>query len=154
MATFSLKPADVDKKWVLIDAEGLVVGRLAALIATRLRGKHRPTYTAHVDCGDNVVVINAEKAVLTGKKRSDKVYYWHTLHIGGIKQRTARQIFEGKFPGRIIEKAVERMLPDGPLARRQIRHLYVYAGPDHPHAAQQPQAIDIGALNRRNKRVA
>jgi large subunit ribosomal protein L13 len=154
MATFNLKPADVQKKWVLIDANGLVVGRLAALIATRLRGKHLPAYSPHVDCGDNVVVINADKIVFTGKKRTDKVYYWHTLHIGGIKQRTAKQILESKFPGRIIEKAVDRMIPDGPLARRQIRHLYVYAGPDHPHAAQQPVALDVGALNRRNKRAA
>jgi large subunit ribosomal protein L13 len=154
MATFNLKPADVQKKWVLIDAEGLVVGRLAALVATRLRGKHLPAYSPHVDCGDNVVIVNAEKVALTGRKRSDKVYYWHTSHIGGIKQRTARQFLEGKFPGRVIEKAVERMLPDGPLARRQLGHLYVYAGPDHPHAAQQPQPLDVGALNRRNKRAA
>jgi large subunit ribosomal protein L13 len=154
MATFNLKPADVEKKWILIDADGLVVGRLAALVARRLRGKHLPVYSPHVDCGDNIVLINAEKVVFTGSKRTDKVYYWHTNHIGGIKERTAKQIFEGKFPGRIIEKAVERMLPDGPLARRQLRHLFVYAGPDHPHAAQQPQALDVGALNRRNKRVA
>jgi large subunit ribosomal protein L13 len=154
MGTFSLKPADVEKKWVVIDADGLVVGRLAALIARRLRGKHKATYTPHVDCGDHVIVVNADKVALTGHKWNDKVYYWHTLHIGGIKQRTARQILESKFPGRIIEKAVERMLPDGPLARRQIRHLYVYAGPEHPHAAQQPEALDVGALNRRNKRAA
>ena len=154
MGTFNLKPADVEKKWVLIDADGLVVGRLAALVARHLRGKHLPAYTPHVDCGDNVIVINADKVAFTGNKRNDKVYYWHTLHIGGIKQRTARQILDGKFPGRVVEKAVERMLPDGPLARRQIRHLYVYAGPDHPHEAQQPQPLDVGALNRRNKRVA
>jgi large subunit ribosomal protein L13 len=154
MGTFSLKPADVEKKWVLIDAEGLVVGRLAALIARRLRGKHLPAYTPHVDCGDSVIVVNADKAVFTGKKWSDKVYYWHTLHIGGLKQRTAQQIRESKFPGRVIEKAVERMMPDGPLARRQLGHLHVYAGPDHPHAAQQPATLDVGALNRRNKRAA
>jgi len=154
MPTRSLKPADVDKKWILIDADGLVVGRLAALIARRLRGKHLPAYTPHVDCGDNVIVVNADKVVLTGRKRTDKVYYWHTLHIGGIKQRTARQILESKFPGRVVEKAVERMMPDGPLARRQLRHLFVYAGPEHPHAAQQPAPLDVGALNRRNKRAA
>jgi large subunit ribosomal protein L13 len=154
MPTLSLKPADVDKKWILIDADGLVVGRLAALIARRLRGKHLPAYTPHVDCGDNVIVVNADKVVLTGRKRTDKVYYWHTLHIGGIKQRTARQILESKFPGRVVEKAVERMMPDGPLARRQLRHLFVYAGPEHPHAAQQPAPLDVGALNRRNKRAA
>ena len=154
MPTLSLKPADVDKKWILIDADGLVVGRLAALIARRLRGKHLPAYTPHVDCGDNVIVVNADKVVFTGSKRADKVYYWHTLHIGGIKQRTARQILESKFPGRVVEKAVERMMPDGPLARRQLRHLFVYAGPEHPHAAQQPAPLDVGALNRRNKRAA
>ena len=154
MGTFNLKPADVEKKWVLIDADGLVVGRLAALVARHLRGKHLPAYTPHVDCGDNVIVVNADKVAFTGNKRSDKVYYWHTLHIGGIKQRTARQILDGKFPGRVVEKAVQRMLPHGPLARRQIRHLYVYSGPDHPHEAQQPQPLDVGALNRRNKRVA
>jgi large subunit ribosomal protein L13 len=154
MPTLSLKPADVDKKWILIDAEGLVVGRLAALIARRLRGKHLPAYTPHVDCGDNVIIVNADKVVLTGRKRTDKVYYWHTNHIGGLKQRTARQILESKFPGRVVEKAVERMMPDGPLARRQLRHLFVYAGAEHPHAAQQPAPLDVGALNRRNKRAA
>jgi large subunit ribosomal protein L13 len=154
MPTLSLKPADVDKKWILIDADGLVVGRLAALIARRLRGKHLPAYTPHVDCGDNVIIVNADKVVLTGRKRTDKVYYWHTNHIGGLKQRTARQILESKFPGRVVEKAVERMMPDGPLARRQLRHLFVYAGAEHPHAAQQPAPLDVGALNRRNKRAA
>ena len=154
MGTFSLKPADVEKKWLLIDADGLVVGRLASLVARHLRGKHLPAYTAHVDCGDNNVVVNADKVVLTGRKRSDKIYYWHTNHIGGIKQRSAQQILEGRFPERVIEKAVERMMPDGPLARRQLKHLFVYAGPDHPHAAQQPQPLDVGALNRKNKRAA
>jgi len=154
MATFNLKPADVDKKWVVIDATGLVVGRLAAVIARRLRGKHRPTYTPHVDCGDNVIVVNAAKAVFTGRKREDKLYHWHTGHIGGIKQRTALQIFEGKFPERIVEKAVERMMPDGPLARRQLKNLRVYPGPDHPHAAQTPEAIDVAGANRKNARTA
>ena len=154
MKTFSAKPADVQKKWVVIDAKGLVVGRLATLVAMRLRGKHLPTYTPHVDCGDNVIIVNADRVVLTGRKRTDKLYHWHTGHIGGIKERTARQILEGKFPGRVIEKAIERMMPDGPLARRQLRNLHVYAGPEHPHAAQQPQPLDVGALNRRNKRAA
>jgi large subunit ribosomal protein L13 len=154
MSTFNLKPADVEKKWVLIDADGLVVGRLAALVARRLRGKHLPAYTAHVDCGDNVIIVNADRVVLTGRKRADKLYHWHTGYIGGIKERTARQILEGKFPGRVIEKAIERMMPDGPLARRQLRNLHVYAGPEHPHAAQQPQPLDVGALNRKNKRAA
>jgi large subunit ribosomal protein L13 len=154
MSTFNLKAADVQKKWVLIDAEGLVVGRLAAIIARRLRGKHLPTYTPHVDCGDNVVVINADKIVLTGRKRQDKTYYWHTGYIGGIKERTARQILEGKFPERVLEKAVERMIPEGPLGRKQLKNLRVYKGTEHPHAAQQPEAIDIAALSRKNKRAA
>ena len=154
MATFSLKPADVQKKWVVIDADGLVVGRLAAIIARRLRGKHLPIYTAHVDCGDNVVVINADKVVLTGRKRDDKTYYWHTGYIGGIKERKARQILEGKFPERSLEKAVERMMPEGPLGRKQLKNLRVYKGTEHPHAAQQPEAIDIAALSRKNKRAA
>jgi large subunit ribosomal protein L13 len=154
MPTYSAKAADIEKKWVLIDASGLVVGRLASIIAMRLRGKHKPTYTPHVDDGDNVVVINAEKVVLTGRKRERKVYYHHTGHIGGIKERTAKSILDGKFPQRIVEKAVERMLPRGPLARRQLGNLRVYAGPDHPHAAQQPEALDIGAMNRKNKGIA
>jgi large subunit ribosomal protein L13 len=154
MSTFNLKPADVEKKWVLIDADGLVVGRLAAIIARRLRGKHRPTYTPHVDCGDNVIVINAEKVAFTGRKRQDKTYYWHTGYIGGIKERTAEKILDGRFPERVVEKAVERMLPEGPLARRQLKNLRVYKGSEHPHAAQQPETLDIPALSRKNKRTA
>jgi large subunit ribosomal protein L13 len=154
MKTFSQKPAEVEKKWVIIDAEGLVVGRLASIIATRLRGKHKPTYTPHVDDGDNVIVINAEKAVLTGKKYWDKKYYWHTGYPGGIKERTARQILEGRFPERVIEKAVERMVPRGPLGRRQMKNLRVYAGANHPHEAQQPVALDVAALNTKNARSA
>jgi len=154
MKTFSQKPAEVEKKWVIIDAEGLVVGRLASVIAMRLRGKHKPTYTPHVDDGDNVIVINAEKAVLTGKKYFDKKYYWHTGYPGGIKERTARQILEGRFPERIIEKAVERMVPRGPLGRRQMKNLRVYAGTNHPHEAQQPVALDVAALNSKNARSA
>src|SRR5687767_11737889 len=152
MATFSAKPAEVEKKWVMIDASGLVVGRLATIIATRLRGKHRASYTPHVDDGDNVIVINAAQVVLTGRKREQKLYQHHTGYIGGIKERTARSILEGKFPERIVEKAVQRMLPRGPLGRRQFGNLRVYPGPDHPHAAQQPQALDIAAMNRKNKR--
>ena len=154
MNTYSAKPAEVEKKWVLIDATGLVVGRLASIVAMRLRGKHRPAYTPHVDDGDNVIVINAAKAVLTGRKREQKTYHWHTGYIGGIKQRTAKQIFEGKFPERVVEKAIERMMPDGPLARRQLKNLRVYPGPDHPHEAQQPQALDLAGLNRKNMRTA
>ncbi len=150
MSTYSAKPAEVEKKWVLIDANGLVVGRLASIIALRLRGKHKPTYTPHVDCGDNVIVVNAEKVVLTGRKRDNKVYRHHTGHIGGIKERTAKYILEGRFPERVVEKAVERMLPRGPLGRIQLGNLRVYKGPDHPHAAQQPQSLDVAAMNRKN----
>ncbi|MBN9006578.1 MAG: 50S ribosomal protein L13 [Rhizobiales bacterium] len=154
MKTFSAKPAEVTKKWVLIDASGLVVGRLATLVAMRLRGKHLPTYTPHVDCGDNVIIINAAKVVLTGRKRDDKVYHNHTGFIGGIKERTAKSILEGRFPERVIEKAVERMIPRGPLGRVQLGNLRVYAGAEHPHEAQQPEVVDIGVLNRKNKRAA
>ena len=154
MNTYSAKPAEVDKKWVLIDGSGLVVGRLASLVALRLRGKHKPTYTPHVDCGDNVIVVNAEKVVLTGRKVQQKVYHHHTGYIGGIKERTAKFILEGKFPQRIVEKAVERMLPRGPLGRRQLGNLRVYKGPEHPHEAQQPETLDIAAMNRKNTRSA
>ena len=154
MKTYSAKPAEVEKKWVLIDAKGLVVGRLASIVALRLRGKHKPTYTPHVDCGDNVIVVNAEKVVLTGRKVDQKVYRHHTGYIGGIKERSAKFILEGRFPQRILEKAVERMLPRGPLGRRQLGNLRVYKGPEHPHAAQQPQPLDIAAMNRKNVRSA
>lgn len=154
MATFSQKPAEVEKKWVVIDAEGLVVGRLASVIAMRLRGKHKATFTPHVDDGDNVIVINADKVVFTGKKYSDKVYYWHTGYAGSIKERTARQIIEGRFPERVLEKAVERMVPRGPLGRRQMKNLRVYSGPNHPHEAQQPSVLDVASLNKKNVRSA
>jgi large subunit ribosomal protein L13 len=154
MKTYSAKPAEVDKKWVLIDATGLIVGRLASLVALRLRGKHKVTYTPHVDCGDNVVIVNAEKVVLTGRKVENKVYRHHTGHIGGIKEHTAKHILDGRFPQRIVEKAVGRMLPRGPLGRRQLGNLRVYKGPDHPHGAQQPEALNIAAMNRKNSRSA
>src|SRR5438445_6430369 len=154
MKPFSAKPVEVTKKWVLIDAKGLVVGRLATLVALRLRGKHLPTFTPHVDCGDNVVIINAAKIVLTGRKREKKVYHHHTGYIGGIKERTARSILEGKFPERVVEKAIERMLPRGPLGRRQLGNLRVYPGPDHPHAAQNPVKLDVAAMNRKKPRSA
>jgi large subunit ribosomal protein L13 len=154
MTTVSVKPAEVEKKWVMIDASGLVVGRLASIIALRLRGKHKPSYTPHVDDGDNVIVINAAKVVLTGRKREQKVYRHHTGFIGGIKERTARAILEGRFPERIVEKAVQRMLPHGPLGRRQFGNLRVYPGAEHPHVAQQPETLDVGAMNRKNKRSA
>ncbi|MDR3497498.1 MAG: 50S ribosomal protein L13 [Ancalomicrobiaceae bacterium] len=150
MTTYSAKPAEVEKKWILIDGEGLVVGRLASLIAMRLRGKHKPTYTPHVDCGDHVIVINAQKVQFTGNKLADKVYYWHTGFPGGIKERTARKVIEGRHPERILEKAVERMLPRGPLARKQLTHLRIFAGSTHTHDAQQPVALDVKSLNRKN----
>ena len=154
MSTFVAKPADIEKKWVLIDASGLVLGRLATIIAMRLKGKHKAIYTPHVDCGDNVIVINAEKVVLTGKKLEKKVYYHHTGYIGGIKERTAKMIMEGKFPERILEKAVERMLARGPLGRKIFGNLRVYKGDKHPHEAQNPTKLDIAKLNRKNVRAA
>ena len=154
MKTFNLKAGELDKKWTVIDADGLVLGRLASIIAMRLRGKHKPTYTPHVDCGDNVIVINAEKVVLTGRKLDRKIYHHHTGYIGGIKERTAKFIIEGRFPERIVEKAVERMLPRGPLGRRQLGNLRVYKGAEHPHAAQNPEPLDIASMNRKNARSA
>jgi large subunit ribosomal protein L13 len=154
MTTFSAKPADIEKKWILIDAKGLVVGRLATLVAMRLRGKHLPTYTPHVDCGDNVIIINADKVVLTGRKRERKVYHHHTGFVGGIKERSAKSILEGRFPQRVVEKAIERMLPRGPLGRRQLGNLRVYAGTEHPHIAQQPETLDVASMNRKNTRAA
>ena len=154
MSTYSAKPADVVKKWVVIDGNGLVVGRLATIIAMRLRGKHKPTYTPHVDCGDNVIVINAEKVKLTGRKLTDKVFYWHTGHPGGIKGRTIGALLGGRFPERVVEKAVERMITRGPLGRAQMRNLRVYAGTEHPHAAQSPEVLDVAAMNSKNKRSA
>jgi large subunit ribosomal protein L13 len=150
--THSTKTADIDKKWIVIDATGLVVGRLASLIALRLRGKHKASFTPHVDDGDNIVVINAEKVVFTGRKRDDKVYYHYSGFQGGIKERTPRFILEGKFPERVIEKAVERMLPRGPLGRKQLGNLRVYPGSEHPHAAQNPTPFDVASLNRKNAR--
>lgn len=152
MKTYSAKPKEVDDTWVLIDADGLVLGRLASLIARRLRGKHKPAWTPHIDCGDHVVVVNADKVVLTGNKRRDKTYYWHTGYPGGIKERTADKILDGKHPERVLLKAVERMMPDGPLARKQFGKLRVYAGAGHPHEAQQPETLDIKSMNAKNSR--
>lgn len=154
MKTFSAKPADIEKKWFVVDAEGVVLGRLAARIANILRGKHKPMFTPHMDCGDNVIVVNAEKVRLTGNKLAGKVYYWHTGYPGGIKQRTAGQILGGRHPERVVEKAVERMVPRGPLGRQQMRNLRVYTGAEHPHAAQAPTALDVGAENPKNRRSA
>jgi len=154
MKTFSAKPSDIERKWVLIDADGVVLGRLATQVSILLRGKHKPTYTPHMDCGDNVIVINAEKVHLTGKKASDKIYYRHTGHPGGIKQNSAGEILAGKFPERLIEKAVERMLARNRLSRQALGKLKVFAGPEHPHAAQQPEVLDLAARNPKNKRSA
>lgn len=154
MKTLSLKPADVTRAWHLVDADGLVLGRLASLVAMRLRGKHKRTFTPHVDCGDFVVVVNAEKVRLTGNKLTDRKFHWHTGHPGGVKERSMGQILGGRHPERAILKAVERMVPRGPLGREQMRHLKVYAGAAHPHDAQKPVKLDIGAMNRKNKRTA
>jgi len=150
MRTYAAKPGELEKKWVLIDASGLVVGRLASLIAMRLRGKHKPAYTPHVDTGDNVIVISAEKVVFTGRMTDAKLYQWHTGYPGGLKTRTPRMIFESKFPERILEKAVARMLNRGPLQRRLLRNLKVYKGAAHPHDAQKPEPLDVKALNSKN----
>jgi len=146
-----LKTADVEKKWILIDAEGVVVGRLATFVAMRLRGKHRPDYTPHIDCGDNVIIINADKVHFTGKKRSDKIYYRHTGYVGGIKETTAGKILDGRFPDRVMRKAVQRMLPkESPLARKQLSNLRVYAGAEHEHTAQNPEVIDFKSVSEKN----
>jgi len=154
MKTYSAKPSEVEKKWLLIDAEGLVLGRLASIIANRLRGKHKPMFTPHIDCGDNVVVINAEKILLTGKKLTDKKFYWHTGYPGGIKERTMEKILGGNHPERVLEKAVQRMIPKGPMGRVQFGNLRVYSGAEHPHEAQNPQVLDVAAMNPKNTRSA
>lgn len=153
MQTVSIKPAEVQKKWLLVDADGLVLGRLASLIALRLRGKHKASFTPNVDCGDNIIVINAEKVRLTGNKANADIFYWHTGYPGGIKGLSKGKILAGKHPERVIEKAVERMLPKGPLGRQQLGNLRVYAGSEHPHAGQSPEKLDIAAMNRKNTRI-
>ncbi len=154
MKTYTAKPGDIDKKWIIVDAEGVVLGRLASIIAMRLRGKHKATFTPHMDMGDNVIVINADKVQLTGNKRADKTYYWHTGHPGGIKSRTANQILEGAHPERVLTKAVQRMLPGGPLSRQQLTNLRVYASAEHPHEAQSPEVLDVKSMNKKNTRSA
>ena len=150
--TYVATPKDIDKKWILVDAEDVVLGRLASILAMRLRGKHKPEYTPNMDCGDYIIVINAEKVKLTGNKRTQKTYYWHTGYPGGIKSRTADKLLEGRFPERVISKAVERMVPRGPLGRKVMSNLHVYAGAEHPHEAQQPQTLDVAGMNPKNKR--
>lgn len=154
MKTYSAKPADIQKKWILIDAEGVVLGRLASLVAMRLRGKHKASFTPHMDMGDNVIIINADKVQMTGKKRTDKIYYWHTGYPGGIKQRSAGDILEGNHPERVLTKAIQRMLPGGPLSRQQMTNLRVYAGAEHGHEAQNPEIVDVKSMNPKNSRSA
>ncbi|MCC6000123.1 MAG: 50S ribosomal protein L13 [Pararhodobacter sp.] len=154
MKTYTARPAEIEKKWILIDAEGIVLGRLATIVAARLRGKHKPSFTPHMDMGDNIIVINADKVQMTGRKRDQKTYYWHTGYPGGIKSRTARQILEGAHPERVVMKAVQRMLPGGPLSRQQMTNLRVYAGAEHPHEAQQPEVLDLRSMNSKNTRSA
>jgi large subunit ribosomal protein L13 len=151
-STQSIKPSEVTKGWILIDAEGIVLGRLAVIIANRLRGKHKPQFTPHVDCGDNVIVVNADKVHLTGNKAEQEVFYYHTGYPGGIKGRTLRQRLDSKHPERVLEKAVERMITRGPLQRKQMKHLHLYASATHPHEGQKPQTLDVAALNPKNKR--
>ena len=154
MKTYSAKPGDIERKWFVIDAEGVVLGRLASIVAMRLRGKHKPMYTPHLDCGDHIVIINADKVQLTGNKLADKIYYRHTGYPGGIRSTTAGKILDGKHPERVVEKAVQRMIPKGPLGRQVLRKLKVYAGAEHPHEAQQPEFLDVAAINDKNKRSA
>jgi large subunit ribosomal protein L13 len=153
MSTYTAKPSEIQKKWILIDAENMVVGRLASIIAMRLRGKHLPTFTPNMDMGDNVVVVNAEKVKLTGNKLDQHKFYWHTGYPGGIKDRSARQLLGGRFPERVLENAVRRMLPGGPLSRAQLKNLRVYAGTEHPHEAQQPTKVDVASFNSKNVRA-
>lgn len=152
MKTYSAKPSEIEKKWFVVDATDLILGRAAAEVATILRGKHKPQYTPNIDCGDHVVVINAEKVHLTGNKYESKKYFWHTGFPGGIKERNPRKIIEGKFPERVFIKAVERMISRNPLGREQMRKLHVYAGSEHPHAGQKPEVLDIASQNRKNKK--
>ncbi len=154
MKTYSAKPGDIQRDWFVIDAEDVVLGRLASIVASRLRGKHKPAFTPHMDCGDNIIVVNAGKVRLTGNKRTDKTYYRHTGYPGGIRSATAGEILDGKHPERVVHKAVERMISRSPLGRQQMRKLHVYAGAEHPHEAQKPQVLDVAAMNPKNKRSA
>lgn len=152
MKTYSAKPSDIDKAWIIIDADGIVLGRLATVVAARLRGKHKPQFTPHMDTGDNVIIVNAEKVQLTGKKRTAKTYYRHTGYPGGIRSTTADKMLDGKHPERVVLKAVQRMLPGNRLSRKLMTNLRVYAGPDHPHEAQKPETVDVAAMNSKNTR--
>ena len=154
MKTFSIKPSEIEKRWVLIDAEGIVLGRLASKIAMILRGKQKPTFTPHMDMGDNVIVINAEKVYLTGNKRNTKTYYRHTGYPGGIKSKIAKDILESRYPERVIESAVKRMLPGGPLSKKQMTNLRIYKGASHPHDGQSPEELKFRDMNEKNIRRA
>jgi large subunit ribosomal protein L13 len=151
--TYAAKPSEITRKWWLIDAENLVVGRLSSIIANILRGKNKAMFTPNLDCGDHVVVINADKVKLTGKKYAEKKYFWHTGYPGGIKERTARQIMEGKFPERILENSISRMISRGPLQRDVMSKLHLFSGPEHKHQAQNPQILDIASINRKNTKT-
>jgi large subunit ribosomal protein L13 len=153
MKTYSAKPTDIKRDWFVIDAEGLVLGRLAVLVANRLRGKHKAMFTPHMDCGDHIVIVNADKVVLTGRKRDDKTYYRHTGYPGGIKDTTAAKILDGTFPERVIELAVQRMVRSGPLARQVLTKPHVYTGPEHRHQGQEPKALDLAAMNSKNSKM-
>jgi large subunit ribosomal protein L13 len=152
MKTFTAKPSNIEKKWFVVDAEGVVLGRLASVLAMRLRGKHKATFTPHMDTGDNIIVINAEKVKITGKKADQNIFFWHTGHPGGIKERTQQELLNGKYPNRVIENAVRRMLPKGPLGNTVLKNLRVFKGTDHPHAAQNPAVLDVAGMNAKNKR--
>ena len=152
MKTYAAKPQDINREWWIIDAQDVVLGRMASHVAKLLRGKHKPMFSTHLDCGDNVIIINADKVKLTGKKRADKMYYRHTGHPGGIKETTPEKIFAGEHPHRVVKKAIERMLPKGPMGNAQFKKLKVYAGAEHPHEAQQPKVLDFAAMNPKNKR--
>jgi len=152
MRTYSAKPADVQRKWFVIDADGVVLGRMAAIVAQILRGKHKTIYTPHIDTGDHVVIVNAEKVKLTGRKADQRIFYWHSGHPGGLKEHTPRRTLAGRFPERVVKRAIERMMPkDSPLSRAQLKKLKVYAGAEHPHEAQSPDVMDLGSRNRKNK---
>ena len=152
MKTFSATPSDIEKRWIIVDAEGVVLGRLASVVAQRLRGKHKAIFTPHMDTGDNVIIVNADKVQITGRKRYDRMYYRHTGFPGGIKSTNADRILRGDHPERVVQMAVRRMLPGNKLSRKLMGNLRVYAGTDHPHAAQEPEALDVAGMNPKNTR--
>jgi large subunit ribosomal protein L13 len=154
MKTYVATPANVERKWFVVDAEDMILGRMASEIAKILRGKHKPTFSPHVDCGDHVIVVNAEKVRLTGNKRDQEKFFWHTGWVGGVKGETLGQRLDGAHPERVVIKAVERMISRNPLGRDIMTKLKVYAGPDHPHEAQSPEVLDLASRNPKNKRAA